>query len=300
MTMTRLCIVIVAAALVGCGNDGGGGGGGGDGGSGSGDGGGSGTVDSPPGGMCTPGGSVECSDCADNDMDGKIDGFDPECAGPLDDREDSFGTGIPGDNIDATMQDCFFDGNSGAGDDGCNQHVCCLLQAGGATTNTNDDVSECMMLAPNSLYNQYDRSECYQPFGSTPVPAKCKMNCGPLTPPGCDCFGCCTVCNMNGCEDVILNPAVSPNCDQTNITDPGADGVEGTADDPCKRCVKSDCGSTECGGQTCILCPGQDPSTLPSSCTGATCPMGIMPCDSMGNCPEGTWCSTGCCVGIIL
>jgi hypothetical protein len=36
------------------------------------------------------GGDLECSDCVDNDMDGKIDGFDPECSGPIDDREDSF------------------------------------------------------------------------------------------------------------------------------------------------------------------------------------------------------------------
>ena len=62
---------LVVAALVGCGSNSGGNtdaGGGGD------DGGGSG-VDAPPfGGMCTPGGDIECSDCVDNDMDGKIDG----------------------------------------------------------------------------------------------------------------------------------------------------------------------------------------------------------------------------------
>ena len=50
---------------------------------------------------------------------------------PVDNDEGSFATGIPGDNKDANKQDCFFDGNSGGGDDGCNQHVCCLF---GATT----------------------------------------------------------------------------------------------------------------------------------------------------------------------
>jgi hypothetical protein len=290
-TRTWLLTCLTAVALISCGDDGGAGTG--DGGNGDGDGGIGSGIDAPPfGGECTPGGTVECSDCVDNDTDGKIDGFDPECSGPADDREDSFSTGIPGDNIDATMQDCFFDGNSGAGDDGCNQHVCCLLQAA--------DVATCMMLAPGSLYNQYDKTKCYQPFGNTPVPTKCTMNCGPLTPPGCDCFGCCTVCNASGCEDIILNPAVSPNCDSTNITDVGPDGVEGTADDPCRRCVKGTCGSEECGGQTCILCPGQDPSTLPSSCSGATCPTGITACAADGSCPEGTYCSTGCCIGIIL
>ena len=293
---------LAAAALFACGHNSGGGSdanGGGDDSGGGGDG--NGTVDAPPfGGQCTPGGTIECADCVDNDMDGKIDGFDPECSGPLDDREDSFATGIPGDNIDARMQDCFCDGNSGAGNDGCNQHTCCLLQAGGATTDTSDDQAACAMLAPNADENKYVRADCYQPFGSTPVPAKCKMNCGPLAPPGCDCFGCCTICDMTGCRDIALNPQISPNCDASNIFDPGVDGVIDTADDPCKHCFKADCGTTECGGQTCVLCPGQDPSTLPSSCMGATCPMGIMACAADGSCPEGTYCSTGCCIGIIL
>jgi hypothetical protein len=292
---------LVAAALMACGSNSGGGTDGGGGGDDDG-GGGSGTIDAPPfGGQCTVGGSQECSDCVDNDADGKIDGFDPECSGPADDREDSFATGIPGDNIDATDQDCFFDGNSGAGNDGCSQHVCCLLQAGGSTPNTNDDQTQCAMLAPNSNVSKYVRADCYQPFGSTAVPAKCKMSCGPLAPPGCDCFGCCTICDATGCRDLALNPQISPNCDQSNIHDPGADGVIDTADDPCKRCYKTDCGNTECGGQTCILCPGQDPSTLPSSCMGSgACPMDIMECDAMGNCPAQTYCSSGCCIGSIL
>ncbi|HTL33348.1 MAG TPA: hypothetical protein VL326_09495 [Kofleriaceae bacterium] len=252
------------------------------------------------GGTCTAG-SAQCADCVDNDMDGKIDGFDPECTGPADNDESSFATGIPGDNIDATYQDCFFDGNSGAGNDGCNQHVCCLLQAGGATADTSDDIAACMALAPQSNYDKYDRTKCYKPFGSTNVPPKCTMNCGPLAPPGCDCFGCCTICDATGCADVLINPAVSPNCDQTNVTDPGPDGTSGTADDPCKKCVKNmDCGSPTCGGATCILCPGQDPSTLPSSCSGQTCPTGITACDAMGACPAETYCSNGCCIGAIL
>jgi hypothetical protein len=290
---------LFAAACFACGGNGSGGDGDANGGSNDPDGGVGETVDAPPfGGTCTPGGA-QCSDCVDNDGDGKKDGFDPECTGPADNREDSFSTGIPGDNIDATMQDCFFDGNSGAGNDGCNQHVCCLLQAGGSTPSTSDDKSECAKLAPEADENKYDRTKCYQPFGSTPVSPKCQMNCGPLTPPGCDCFGCCTVCNEQGCADIILNPAVSPNCDQSNILDLGADGQDNTGDEPCRRCVKTDCGSEECGGDTCILCPGQ--TMLPPGCTGASCPAGIEACDvNNPTCPAGTWCSSGCCIGNFL
>ena len=260
-----------------------------DGNGGNGDGGGSGTIDAgfgadaPFGGMCTAG-AAQCSNCVDDDADGKIDGFDPECTGPLDNDESSFKTGIPGDNIDATSQDCFFDGNSGSGNDGCNQHTCCLLQS--------PDKQTCHMQAPLANENKYVIADCYVPWGQTPVPQKCIDVCGKLAPPGCDCFGCCTICNTTGCYDVDINPAVSPNCDSTNLQDPAA----------CKRCVKNTmCGNSECGGATCILCPGQDPSTLPSSCSGmSACPSGITPCDAGGNCAAGTYCSNGCCIGTIL
>ncbi len=269
-------------------------------------------IDAPPfGGTCTPvSGAPQCSDCVDNDGDNRIDGFDPECSGPLDRLEDSFATGIPGDNMDATYQDCFFDGDSGGGNDGCNTHVCCLLQAGGATPSPSDDIAACQALAPGSNYSKYDRNKCYKPFGNVDVPTKCTMNCGPLAPPGCDCFGCCTVCDAMGCDDIILNPAVSPDCDQTNITSPGADGVEGTADDPCKRCVKTaNCGSTECAydGVSCTPCPGQCDANgtcnppLPAACGGTSmCPDGYTACDANGACAAGTYCSSGCCVGILL
>ena len=58
-------------------------------------------------------------DFADFDGDGKIDLADPECVHPCDNDEGSFATGIPGDNVDACKQDCFFDGDSGMGNDGC-------------------------------------------------------------------------------------------------------------------------------------------------------------------------------------
>ena len=74
-------------------------------------------------------GNPQCSDGIDNDGDGKIDYDDPECVGPLDNDESSFATGIPGDNIDACKQDCFFDGNSGMGDDGCDWQLKCDPQS---------------------------------------------------------------------------------------------------------------------------------------------------------------------------
>jgi hypothetical protein len=238
-------------------------------------------ADAPPfNGMCTPGGA-QCANCIDDDNDGKIDGFDSECSGPLDNDEMSFATGIPGDNIDAVKQDCFFDGNSGSGNDGCDIHVCCLL---GATTRAACTIGQ----------NQYNPTDCPPPIGNRQLSDKCIQTCAPLSPPGCDCFGCCTECipgtNPPQCFDVIINPATSPNCNDTNLANP----------DACKRCTKSTtCNGGGCGGDTCVLCPGQDPSTLPPTCSGQSCPNGRMMCGAGGTCPADSYCSNGCCIAVI-
>lgn len=258
--LTAVCFGLVFALA--CGGDGtspwgpGGFGGGGD----------PGEVDASPGDPSV----TQCSDGVDNDGDDLIDGFDPECVSPLDDREDSFATGIPGDNIDSIKQDCFFDGDSGHGNDGCLMHTCCLLEG------------EC----PAELRpDQFDPEDC--------APSQdCIDFCAPLTPPGCDCFGCCTVCNDDGCFDVLTNPAVAPDCDQDTVADPEA----------CPRCTKVDeCGpgGDPCTDLECNLCPGQTPDDLPPECEGNECPGGATPCTGDGDCASGQYCSVGCCINVV-
>ncbi len=236
--------------------------------------------DAPFSGTCNPNpGAPQCSNCMDDDGDGRIDGFDIQCTGPLDNDESSFATGIPGDNMDAVMQDCFFDGDSGAGNDGCNIHVCCLL---GAMTK-----ADCPIGA-----NKYDPNSCPPPIGTGTISQKCKDTCGKLAPPGCDCFGCCTLCDPNNptmCYDIATNPNTSPNCTTDVLSDPTK----------CLRCNKvTDCGNTTCGGTSCILCPGQ--TMLPPECNMQVCPGGGPTCGPDGTCPAGTYCSNGCCIGTIL
>lgn len=235
--------------------------------------------DAPFAGTCTPNASApQCSNCMDDDGDGKIDGFDIQCTGPLDDDEASFSTGIPGDNIDAVDQDCFFDGDSGAGNDGCSIHVCCLL---GATSKADCPIGK----------SRFDPQECPPPIGTGTVSQKCIDTCGKLAPPGCDCFGCCTLCdpaNPTMCYDIATNPSTSPNCTTETLADPTK----------CLRCTKvQDCGNP-CGG--CILCPGQ--TMLPPECGGMNqCPEGQTPCSGPDNsCAAGQYCSNGCCIGTIL
>lgn len=268
-------LISVAVIAVGCGNNGGAGGDAGDGDAAIGDGG----IDAPTGidaafdaqvpPGCVPGGP-QCNNCIDDDHDGFIDGFDIECTGATDNDESSFATGIPGDNIDVTFQDCFFDGNSGSGDDGCEIHVCCLLGA--------PDQASCPIHP-----QQYDPASCAQPQSD-----RCHQNCFPLTPPGCDCFGCCTLCDpvTNVCVDVVTNPATAPNCDANSLGDPAA----------CPRCVKTASCNNPCSAQDCILCPGQTPDDLPPTCNGQSCPAGSAVCGTGVACPAGQFCITGCCI----
>jgi hypothetical protein len=238
----------------------------------------------PPGCTTPVPGNPQCSNCIDDDNDGYIDQNDIECTGPDDNDEGSFKTGLPGDNVDPKNQDCFFDGNSGAGNDGCNIHTCCLL---GITTQ-----AACTAAGFNGNYNP---QQCPPPVGTTPLSAECIDKCGDASPPGCDCFGCCTLCEPGGtaCHDVSINPIVSPDCTQETLADPTK----------CTPCTKvTDCGPTACGGETCILCPGQDAGDLPPSCNGTSaCPAGSTSCAMGEACAADSYCDTGsgCCLFVI-
>jgi hypothetical protein len=218
-------------------------------------------VDAPP---CIPG-DTQCTNCIDDDDDGTYDGFDIECTGAADDDEGSFATGIPGDNEDVARQDCFFDGDSGAGgSDGCDLHVCCILQ-------------ECPPSLPGP---PFDPTMC-------DVSPACVASCQPLVPPGCDCFGCCTICEGPDCVDIFIHPAVAPDCDADTIDDPAA----------CPRCNKVEACQRPCGPPTCVVCPGQ--GVLPPGCVDATCPAGNDRCATNSDCGDDRFCSAGCCIATV-
>jgi hypothetical protein len=220
----------------------------------------------PDGGGQPVCGTTECNNCQDDDGDGFTDGEDVHCISAADDDESSFATGIPGDNIDSAQPDCFFDGDSGAGNDGCDIEQCCLL--GGCPTGTDCTVSQ-----------------------------MCIDFCAPLVPVGCDCFGCCTVCQDGLCKDILTFPDSTDGWDCDNLDN---------LDDPvaCPVCTKIDSCSSDCDtGQNddCILCPGQDPSELPAECNNQNeCPDGRQVCSDTVACPSGQYCSNGCCIDIII
>lgn len=221
----------------------------------------------------------ECANGIDDDNDGTIDGLDSECTGPSDHDEGSFATGIPGDNRDPNCQDCFFDGNSGSGDDGCRYATSCLTD--GTPTSGNGVCNTCQ------------------------VTQGCIDFCRPATPNGCDCFGCCEIqLPGGGTRDVRLGGA----CSIEMIDDENA----------CPACVPStqcmnECGRCElCPGRTMADLP-VDCFVLPDAGTahggapfdagvpvGPRCDNGEQPCDVSRACPDGFACTLGCCLPLLF
>ena len=121
---------------------------------------------------------MACGDGQDNDGDKLIDAVDPECTGPCDNDEGSFELNIPGVNKDC-KQDCYWDKDSGNGNDKCDwSHKC-------------DPKSPSATLKPPCSYNP--KTKC-----PNPAPPTCLKVCLPLTPNGCDCFGCCEIYTPTG------------------------------------------------------------------------------------------------------
>jgi hypothetical protein len=215
------------------------------------------------------GDSCVCSNGLDDDGDGLVDGLDPECIGPTDNDEGSFATGIPGDNRDPKWQDCFFDGNSGAGDDSCRYATECL------TGELEADHPDCV------------------------VTQTCLDFCIDRTPSGCDCFGCCTFEGSDGSSVDVLTLST---CSLENIDDENACPrcVKST------QC-ENDCGECElCVGKTAEdlpeSCgpdepppPPEDGGTPPPPPPNYECDEGVQVCSAEIACPVDQYCQLGCC-----
>jgi hypothetical protein len=208
-----------------------------------------------------------CGDCEDNDGDGLVDARDPACLGPCDNNEAGFNTLIPGANAQPCMADCYFDGDSGAGNDQCYWDLRCdPLEP--------EAVQAC-------LYEQPCAS-CTCEEWAEEQSAACLGYCLPLVPNGCDCFGCCA-----------LDPGAT---DWRFIGSPGCGPDDVEACDPCTPVPGCQNG---CG--PCELCLGR--TELPPECGGTqTCEGDLQLCGLAGDapCPAGTYCVTGCCAPVVV
>ncbi len=238
------------------------------------------------GNFCTistcQGKTYQCGDCVDNDGDCKIDSADPDCIGVCDNNESGFFGNIPGQNNAPCKEDCYFDQDTGSGNDDCYwSHTCDPLE-----------------VSPN--YDPYGSKCSYDPSKGIPGTSstcaqlqttqsnQCLSYCGPLTPNGCDCFGCCAIPDSGGTvHSVFLGSLDSSGkngtCTLADVADPNK----------CRPCTQVSACLNTC--DHCELCIGK--TTLPPDCTQQTCDPGVQLCGQPGQspCADGYYCVTGCC-----
>jgi hypothetical protein len=222
-----------------------------------------------------------CGNCEDDDGDGKIDMDDPDCLGPCQTGERTFANERPG-HANCSL-DCYFDQDNGSGNDDCVwSHQC-------------DPVEVAPDYPPEGMSCAYDPKAKLERGATcaTKQSDKCNTVCGPLTPNGCDCFGCCKGPGMTtGVFIGSVDASGNPSCDAASIGDPArckpctqVDSCTKPCDDPCQICFdKRDLPAT-CGGPT-------------PSCSMPACPGGTPPCGQacLAPCAAGFSCITGCCI----
>jgi hypothetical protein len=230
----------------------------------------------------------QCGDLLDNDGDGLVDSEDPDCLGPCDNTEESYYGGIPGQNEAPCRQDCYFDQDTGPGNDNCYwSHKCDPLSVAPGFPPSGD--SKCgyarnTQIPGTSLgCDQLAIQQLQQ----------CERYCLPLTPNGCDCFGCCELPTGSG-NYVWLGSVVNNvgSCERAQIADPTK----------CMPCTPVTACLNDCA--ECELCIGK--AVIPEHCrrddagTGTQCAPGIQPCGlpEQELCPPRSYCITGCCIPV--
>ena len=225
-----------------------------------------------------------CGDCIDNDADGLVDSADPECLGPCDNTEDSYFSGIPGQNSAPCKEDCYFDQGSGAGNDDCHWSQKCDLLSKAPDYPPSGD-PQCAYDVSASIPGTSATCADLAAQQST----KCLDTCLPLTPNGCDCFGCCELPAGGGHYVWIGSTSGGVgSCDEAHLSDP-------TFCRPCTPTFSScfnDCNPCEiCAGR-----PQPAPDCVPAA--NPRCAPGVTPCGLAGEagCAPPDYCIGGCCV----
>jgi hypothetical protein len=222
----------------------------------------------------------ECGDCIDNDADGLTDAEDPECLGPCDNTENSFTLGVES-GATQCREDCAFDRDSGSGNDGCySSHVCDQESVGPEYPPTGQAACE---YAPDSMVPGTNAT-CAELRASQSD--MCRDYCLPLTPNGCDCFGCCELPARSD-RWVWVGGALDQGigCSLELLGDESA----------CRPCTPVPSCLNEC--EACEVCAGNAPPSDMCESGEIECPVGRSTCGpNLPPCSQGYYCITGCCV----
>ena len=204
-----------------------------------------------------------------------IDSDDPDCLGPCHNTESSYYGNIPGQNGGNCERDCYFDNDSGAGNDDCHSDRRC---------DPREPEPDSCPYDPDSAVSCEEAAE--------PTSDKCLDTCLPLVPNGCDCFGCCEI--PGAPTPVWLGTEVdgNPTCDRESVADP----------ERCRPCTLSTTCFNPC--DECEICVGKlEP---PPSCGNDEMPQECPPMSPEGcglagqsGCSVDYYCITGCCTLIL-
>jgi hypothetical protein len=221
--------------------------------------------------------TLACGNCEDDDGDGLADAADPECLGPCDGNEAELFSGDAPRVNGSCRTDCYFDRNVGAGDDGCSWSYRC------------DPLAQAPEYFPTGLEScGYDPAAAVCSLSPNEQSA-CAAGCLPLTPNGCDCFGCCELPASSGRFIWLGSESLDlDHCELSTVADPAR----------CRPCTPvAEC-QNDCA--ECELCVGK--TSLPASCSGGlpVCATGQQACDPSieATCGGNEYCITGCCVAL--
>ncbi len=231
----------------------------------------------PDGGRCVQatcqGKLYACGDCIDNDGDGKTDMDDVGCLGPCDNTETDLTLGIPGGNNAPCKADCYFDQDTGSGNDKCVwDHGCDPHETSPNFYPETQSGAQCKYDWEKTKVQ--GNGTCSEFFYSPGQPNECHNFCGPLTPNGCDCFGCCTFPALANEVEAVQPPLAdggvrpaakpkyvwlgsldtngNPSCTADKVNDPTK----------CHSCTPVQSCLNTC--ERCELCIGK--TTLPADC----------------------------------
>jgi hypothetical protein len=249
-----------------------------------------------------------CGDLLDNDSDGLVDSSDPDCLGPCDNTEGSYFGGIPGQNNAPCKADCYFDQDTGPGNDDCYwSHQCDPHEVPPGYYPESANGAQCAYDANANVPGT--NQGCAELFEAQS--ATCTAVCGPLTPNGCDCFGCCEL--PAGSQKFVFLGSLDGDgkgtCDIAGVADPSkcqpCQPVKACLNGcgPCELCIGKSTLPPECfpdGGSGSSSSGGGGSGSSSSGGVEGQCPPDVQACGLPGQapCPPTAYCITGCCAKI--
>ena len=228
--------------------------------------------------------TFQCGDTLDNDGDGLVDAADPDCVSVCGWSEKTAGpTGKVGDSC---AQDCFYDPDPGSGNDQCHRAFYCDSHMVAPKFDPRPNKASC---GPYDSTKKVAGIDATCSELKTKQPSGCASYCGPLTPNGCDCFGCCELPSGSNNWRYLGSTDKTEvfTCTSKDFNDP----------EKCRPCDPVPACLNKC--DKCEVClGGQKPG---AGCGKAQqCPAGVPTCGAPGEpfCPKETYCVTGCCMPV--